>query len=156
MSLCFRLQVHQAGGRFVVASCHLPETDEPEGLLCTTISCKGFARGQSSFRIIHWQATFAGLHNSINMKVIVTAIRSTRDYPIHPIHSFNRKMIVRYVIPRFCCFVWHGLPFPFMTSVSECEYLMWYIISTHKNHIPLLYALCLFCEFDYEIFCAFE
>lgn len=49
------------GGRFVAASCQLPETREsrptsPEGLLCTTISCKGFARGQSSFRIVRWIA----------------------------------------------------------------------------------------------------
>lgn len=38
------------------ASCRDPRPTSPEGLLCTTISCKGFARGQSSFRIVRWIA----------------------------------------------------------------------------------------------------
>lgn len=31
VSLCFRLQVHQAGGRWSLRGCQLPETDEPGG-----------------------------------------------------------------------------------------------------------------------------
>lgn len=48
-------------------------------------------RAKGSREVSHHFGSFAGLHNSINMKVIVTAIRSTRDYPIHPIHPFNRQ-----------------------------------------------------------------
>lgn len=78
------------GGRFVVASCQLPETRDPRarrGYFAQRFRAKG------SREVSHHFGSFAGLHNSINMKVIVTAIRSTRDYPIHPIHPFNRQSL---------------------------------------------------------------
>lgn len=153
MSLCFRLQVHQAGGR--VRGCQLPETDEPGG---ATLHNDFVQRVRERSVIISdhsltGKQRSSGLHNSINLKVIVTAIRSTRDYPIHRIHSFNRKTtdcplchspVLLLCLPRSSL------------SFYDIFHLIWYIISAHKNHIPLLYALCLFCEFDCEIFCAFE
>lgn len=133
--------------------CQLPETDEPGGASLHN----DFVQRVRERSVIIWDHSLTGkqrplavLHNSINMKVIVTGIRSTRDYPIHRIHSFNRKTTD--------CPLCHSPVLLLCLARSSLSFyvifhLIWYIISTHKNHIPLL---CLFCEFDYEIFCAFE
>lgn len=141
VSLCFRLQVHHhhlaGGGRFV--GCRLVK---PGGATLHNDFVQR-VRERSviiSDRIIRWQPVrwvglVAGLHNSINMKVIVTAIRSTRDYWIHSSSSSNSK-------PFAWLSICHpsvlrlSMPFPFPTSSSECEYCMWYIISSYIHHIP--------------------
>lgn len=56
------------------------------------------------------------------MKVIVTAIRSIRDYWIHSsIHQAVPTVILRFV---------------FSLLLRHLPYLMWHTISSHINHIP--------------------
>lgn len=93
--VCFRLQVHHHYHHHHHQAVGLASYS-PGGYFAQRFRAKGSREVSHHFgsdrigsdRIIRWQPVrwvrlVAGLHNSINMKVIVTAIRSIRDYWIH-------------------------------------------------------------------------
>lgn len=125
--VCFRLQVHHHYHHHHHQAVGLASYS-PGGYFAQRFRAKGSREVSHHFgsdrigsdRIIRWQPVrwvrlVAGLHNSINMKVIVTAIRSIRDYWIHSsIHPTVPTAI--HPLDSALCFL-----SPFTTSSSVCE-----------------------------------